>query len=682
MASRRASVATTKSVRELKHSATNEHYQRQASLSLKLEEGRALRPRLIREEDVSESFLDNYFIGQRSNVPATLTRADTAFSPLEEYTDRHEFRVGHPGEQWGERRPTETLNIIPVPGAYQKPFDEPDNTKQNEIEKQLSASKRVGTDNIDPEYAQIRIQRLASDAKRKRSLISRLYRQLLGRPAIKPGAISGLEFVASLPTAHASAVLSHAHDPLDQRRLIYVLEYKHANSTLSSSPPRPFDSVESLRLYLKDSGHASALRLIYTCNNEEAINYLSSDYGISSSCAENSERSFRDWMQADRSSRRAAHKAIKWRPAYDTARKLICSAFAVDFGRVLVSQDAPAIVRPKKTKKTSRARLLESRQRQRIAVYMQRKASSKTPGARTTRFNTGHKSLPEHATCPTIIISEYSSVGVGEIISAAPLLGLDVSGSDTSEVVARAVEDILYHLIERIWRLWDTQIMLLHEPHAELEDYIWSKPADSSRAREVWSMSQRLHTMLKHINRHATLIGGFQEDFRAFAERSEEQSWLEPVLDEFKQLSDTIHVDYVQPLEHMIDLMYKSVTIRDSRQSLELNASLWRLSWITFVFLPLTFLCGFFGMNVDIFHHDPSIKWYFASAVPLLIIVVAFWFSFRKYAPGSKKADYSNAELVDLGAMLREEHFYDTYHRSQHGPVRRSLMWLSGKTVA
>lgn len=64
--------------------------------------------------------------------------------------------------------------------------------------------------------------------------------------------------------------------------------------------------------------------------------------------------------------------------------------------------------------------------------------------------------------------------------------------------------------------------------------------------------------------------------------------------------------------------MYKSVSIRDSRQSLELNASLWRLSWITFIFLPLTFLVGFFGMNVGMFEHYPSVKYYFISAVPLV----------------------------------------------------------------
>lgn len=55
--------------------------------------------------------------------------------------------------------------------------------------------------------------------------------------------------------------------------------------------------------------------------------------------------------------------------------------------------------------------------------------------------------------------------------------------------------------------------------------------------------------------------------------------------------------------------MYKSVSIRDARKSVELNTSLWRLSWITFIFLPLTFLVGFFGMNVDTFQNDPPIKW-------------------------------------------------------------------------
>lgn len=74
--------------------------------------------------------------------------------------------------------------------------------------------------------------------------------------------------------------------------------------------------------------------------------------------------------------------------------------------------------------------------------------------------------------------------------------------------------------------------------------------------------------------------------------------------------------------------MYKSVGIRDSRHSLELGTSMWRLSWITFVFLPLTFAVGFFGMNVDTFQTDPgypSIKWYFIAAVPLMVVVIVLY---------------------------------------------------------
>jgi hypothetical protein len=71
--------------------------------------------------------------------------------------------------------------------------------------------------------------------------------------------------------------------------------------------------------------------------------------------------------------------------------------------------------------------------------------------------------------------------------------------------------------------------------------------------------------------------------------------------------------------------MYKSVGIRDSRHSLQLGTSMWRLSWITFIFLPLTFLSGFFGMNVSTFQNSagfPSIFWYFVFAVPLIILVI------------------------------------------------------------
>ena len=54
--------------------------------------------------------------------------------------------------------------------------------------------------------------------------------------------------------------------------------------------------------------------------------------------------------------------------------------------------------------------------------------------------------------------------------------------------------------------------------------------------------------------------------------------------------------------------MYKSISIRDPQQPLELNTSLWRLSWISFIFLLLTLLAGIIGINEYEIIDNPPIK--------------------------------------------------------------------------
>lgn len=71
--------------------------------------------------------------------------------------------------------------------------------------------------------------------------------------------------------------------------------------------------------------------------------------------------------------------------------------------------------------------------------------------------------------------------------------------------------------------------------------------------------------------------------------------------------------------------MYKSISIRDARQSLDLNTSLWRISWVTFIFLPLTFLASFFGMNLGDLRDHGTIKWYFIVATPLMCTTLFSW---------------------------------------------------------
>lgn len=67
--------------------------------------------------------------------------------------------------------------------------------------------------------------------------------------------------------------------------------------------------------------------------------------------------------------------------------------------------------------------------------------------------------------------------------------------------------------------------------------------------------------------------------------------------EEFEWLMEDWDRTIMQRTAALSELMFKSVAFRDARDSLQLGVSMWRLSWITFIFLPLTFTVGFFGMS-------------------------------------------------------------------------------------
>jgi hypothetical protein len=69
---------------------------------------------------------------------------------------------------------------------------------------------------------------------------------------------------------------------------------------------------------------------------------------------------------------------------------------------------------------------------------------------------------------------------------------------------------------------------------------------------------------------------------------SSDQPWLGSVPDELDKLTGQWERDVILPTTALSDLMYKSVGIRDARHSLQLGLSMWRLSWITFMYVSLS----------------------------------------------------------------------------------------------
>ena len=106
----------------------------------------------------------------------------------------------------------------------------------------------------------------------------------------------------------------------------------------------------------------------------------------------------------------------------------------------------------------------------------------------------------------------------------------------------------------------------------------------------MWLKVERL------VSIHVAVVKEMQTNLGEFLSDPEvEDNWLEASPADMEKIRNLCQEDLVKPTANLADLMYKSVEIRDSRHSLQLNTSMWRLSWITFIFLPLTFISSFFG---------------------------------------------------------------------------------------
>ena len=220
--------------------------------------------------------------------------------------------------------------------------------------------------------------------------------------------------------------------------------------------------------------------------------------------------------------------------------------------------------------------------------------------------------------------SMYKGVPTGELISGR---GAWQHLYDDLEVVDAPILSAIIQLIfDTIAGKWSAYVLSMHNHIAALEEIIYDQPADDRRAPALWSISKQLLQAERLMKFHMLLLENVQRDLTDLTGNSKHPDWLGQNLNEFNRLSSEVEEMLKKPVANMVDLvshgfltvleranprlqMYKSISIRDARQSLELNTSMWRLSWITFIFLPLTFLAGVFGMNVSELTSNPPLKW-------------------------------------------------------------------------
>jgi Mg2+ and Co2+ transporter CorA len=214
-----------------------------------------------------------------------------------------------------------------------------------------------------------------------------------------------------------------------------------------------------------------------------------------------------------------------------------------------------------------------------------------------------------------------------------------------------------------------------------LEDKVYENPADESRAPELWGNSAMWLKLEQLISLHTVTVKDLQQQMREMSECEEfvKTDWFRDTPADLERVAELFDQEMVKPTANLSDLLYKSVGIRDSRQSLQLGTSMWRLSWITFIFLPLTFMATLFGMNVAVFQPEegpyPSFKWYFIVSIPFMILIIVVYM----FIKSSLSASLSHSIPTQRGVY---EQIYNQFAQehphlwSENGP--RSYVAPSG----
>ena len=323
----------------------------------------------------------------------------------------------------------------------------------------------------------------------------------------------------------------------------------------------------------------------------------------------------------------AARQTDFWRPTDDRTCEIVRTAFGLEYlvPQPLVSYstlEGEGNSTESGIKSSKVVQAVPDYGLQRLSVYIQLK-KAEDHSVQLSQFPKDR--LPFTLDNSVIVCdSMYKGVPTGELISGR---GAWQHLYDDLEVVDAPILSAIIQLIfDTIAGKWSAYVLSMHNHIAALEEIIYDQPADDRRAPALWSISKQLLQAERLMKFHMLLLENVQRDLTDLTGNSKHPDWLGQNLNEFNRLSSEVEEMLKKPVANMVDLvshgfltvleranprlqMYKSISIRDARQSLELNTSMWRLSWITFIFLPLTFLAGVFGMNVSELKSNPPLKW-------------------------------------------------------------------------
>ena len=149
--------------------------------------------------------------------------------------------------------------------------------------------------------------------------------------------------------------------------------------------------------------------------------------------------------------------------------------------------------------------------------------------------------------------------------------------SDDAQLALECMKIVLQDVWKSIAEQWEGFLDVCDTHVSILEEKIYEQPADESRAPELWTNSSMWLKVERLVSIHEGVLKETQNNLKGFlSEADVDDNWLEASPSDMEKISDSVQENLVKPTANLSDLMYKSVGIRDSRHSLQLDTSMWR----------------------------------------------------------------------------------------------------------
>lgn len=186
-------------------------------------------------------------------------------------------------------------------------------------------------------------------------------------------------------------------------------------------------------------------------------------------------------------------------------------------------------------------------------------------------------------------------------------------------MMKRGSDRLTYYILDAVVDRYIEMIDDIEDVLDDLEDAVIDPDADEQAVKDIFLFKRQMINFRKKANPLRDAINEMTS--RNFPHIKEETSfYLRDVYDHLIRLSDM--------LDSYRDILTGALDVHLSAASNRLNAIMKRLTIVATIFMPLTFLTGFWGMNFEQLPFS-SHPWFWASLVLMATVTVAMVIIFR-----------------------------------------------------